>query len=170
MPSPPLPSLPMSTQTLTKLQHGQKSHRYGMFRVKLKGHQRIHLLRITRRRNSSLNLIIHRARTIAEAVAAKVKRATDRVATATITSTPAGASKVRLDLWVSRVQAKRRLQTRSVFLALPLRVATYGIGNSFGPAWHIAPWRGSFLPSYLLSSDREYGITHMAGGRFLFSL
>lgn len=77
-----------------------------MFRVKLRGHQPILRLRITRRRNNSLSSTIPRAPITAEAVAVKVKRATDQVVTVTITSTQAGASKVRLDLWVSQVQAK----------------------------------------------------------------
>ena len=77
-----------------------------MFKVKPRGHQPIHRLRITRRRNNSLNSIIQRAHITAEEVAVTVKRATDPVVTVTVTSTQAGASKVHLDLWVSQVQAK----------------------------------------------------------------
>ena len=77
-----------------------------MFRVKLRGHLPILRLRMTRRHNNNLSSTIQRAPITTEPVAVKVKRATDRVVTVTITSTQAGASKVRLDLWVSQVQAK----------------------------------------------------------------
>lgn len=171
MPSPPLPSSPMSTQTLTKRQHGRRSHRYGMFRVKLRGHQPIHPLRTTRRRNPSLSSTIQQARIIAEAVAVKAKRATDQVVTVTITSTQAGASKVRLDLWVSRVQAERRVQTRSALLAaFSSGYLIYGIGDGVAQLGilHLDDFPPSFLLTYFLPSTASFGIPHTAGGRSFF--
>ena len=96
----------MSTQILTKRRHGQRSRPYGMFRAKRRGRQPIHPRQTIRRHNSCLTSITHQAPITAGAVPARVKRATDRMVTRTITSTRAGASKVRLGPWVSRVQAE----------------------------------------------------------------
>ena len=75
-----------------------------MSRAKHRGHRRILPLRTIRRRNSSSNSTTHQARITGEAEAVKAKRATDRLAM--LTSTPAGASTVRLGPWVSQVQAE----------------------------------------------------------------
>lgn len=96
----------MSTLILTKRRHGQRSRRYGMFRAKRRARQRIHPRQTTRRHNSLLNSTTQQAPITAGAVPARVKRATGRMATFTVTSTLAGASKARLGPWVSRVQAE----------------------------------------------------------------
>ena len=108
----------MSTPTLTKRRHGQRSRRYGMFRAKRRDHQRIHPRQTTRRHNSLLTSTTHQAPITAGAVPARVKRATGRMVTFTVTSTLAGASKARLGPWVSRVQAEHRyLSTRTTFFS-----------------------------------------------------
>ena len=124
-PSPPLPSSLMSIQTLTRRQHGRRSHLYGMFRGWLRGHRPTHRLPTTRLRNSILSSTIQRAHITAEAAAVKVKRAIDRVVTLTATSTQAGASKARRDLWVSQAPDERLVQTRSVY-GLQSREAVHG--------------------------------------------
>ena len=177
-PSPPLPSLPTSTQTLTRRQRGRRSHRYGTSRVKFRGCQPIRRLRTTRRRNSSLNSTTQRAPITAGAAAAKAKRAIDPAATVIVTSTPAGASKVRRDPWASPVQAKvTGVQTSVWFLAaFPQGYLLYAWHCLIGlpPDWHLASWRVPPPPSrpYLLPPlsffDREFGIPHVAGGRSPF--
>ena len=77
-----------------------------MSRAKRRGRQPIRPRPTTRRHNSCLSSITHQAPITAGAVPARVKRATDRMVTLTITSTPAGASKARPGLWVSQVQAE----------------------------------------------------------------
>lgn len=165
MPSPPLLSSPTSIQILIKRQHGRRSHQYGMSRVKLRGHQPIHRLQTTHRRNNISSSIIQRAHITAEAVAVKAKRATDRVVTVTITSTQVGASKVRLDFWVSQVQAKWQVQTRSVSW-LPSRQAVYGTVEHFAQFGIL--YLGGFFASYLLSSTASSAYPPHGGRAFLF--
>ena len=120
----------MSIQTLTKRQHGRRSHLYGTFRGKLRAHRPIPRLPTTRLRNSISSSTIQRAHITAEAAAVKVKRAIDRVVTVTVTSTQAGASKVRLELWVSQVPDEWQVHTRSVY-GLLFREAVYGNVDPF---------------------------------------
>ena len=162
----------MSIQTLTRRQHGRRSHLYGTFRAKPRGHRPTPRLPTTRLRNSISSSTIQRAPIIAEAAAAKVKRAIDRVATVTATSTRAGASRIRRVLWVSRAPDEWLVQTWSV----------YGLQAPRNCIWHCLipfsatltcckPWLGvpSFSPPiHLLETASSAYPTWRAGVVFFF--
>ena len=120
-----------------------------MFRVKLRGRQPIRPLQTIRRRNNRSISITHQALITAEAVPAKVKRATDPEVTATATSTRAGASKVRPGPWVSQVQVDAATADYICFSELPFRegyLRTAFVEIVLGPRHLLTP--DGFPPSF----------------------
>ena len=137
-----------------------------MFKVKLKGRQPIHPLQ-TIRRSTNSSSIIHQAPITAEAAPVRAKRATDRMATLTITSTQAGASKVRPGPWASRVQAERRpVQTRSGILRVPFRDGSVGHLFDRSPQpWHFCILDDFLSSKFIFLRPHKFGIFPHNGGR-----